>query len=941
MVNYNTKESVPGQKCVHNLFEEQVECSPNAIAVALGDQRLSYGKLNARANQLGHRLQALGVGPDALVAICVERSLEMVVGILGILKAGGAYVPLDPAYPKDRLAFMLEDAKPSMLLTQEHLVSDLPTHAAQVVLFNSDLPAISRWSKKNLQAQTTTEHLAYVIYTSGSTGKPKGVMITHGNLSHYVQSVRVPMGIGVNDRYLHTASISFSSSVRQLMVPLFQGAAVVIATPDKIKDPVALFEMIGRNGVTIMDIVPSYWRSCIAVLSSLPLEMRQALLDNQVRLIMSASEPLLSDIPNDWSHKLLHRARLINMFGQTETTGIVTTYEIPAERSDQSGIVPIGSPIRDTQIHLLDPQLCPVQNGEHGEIYIESPGVGRGYLNQPELTKKRFVCDPPCAASGARFYKTGDLGRRRSDGIIEFVGRVDDQVKIRGHRVELGEIEAALREHSSVRDAAMIATEDQTGDRRLIAYVVPEKACAPSISGRERYRLPNNMAILQQNKHETEFFYQQIFVDQTNFRHGITLRDGDCVFDVGANIGLFTMFVQQVCNNVAVYAFEPIPAIFETLSANVSLYGKNSRLFQCGLSNESEEVVFTYYPESSTQSGRYAEVQEDREVLKAIISNQQIANSAVWEQYVNELVNKRVDGTSIVCQLRTLSEIIRTQDIERIDLLKIDAEKSELDVLMGIEENDWKKIRQIVVEAYEAQLEPMTALLEQHGYAVWVEADKSIEGSGLFNLYATRLARADLGSDHRSGSELFSVPVLAETILKTNELRQYLQARLPEYMMPSAFVMLDALPLTPNGKVDRLALPAPDRESPGMEMDFAAPRTPIEKRLAEAWAGILKLKRIGIHDNFFELGGDSILGIQACARASKAGLRITPLQLFDHPTIAELAAVMDADQTSQAEQGRVLGSVPLSSDSLKAKLSPEDFAKFMAKVNQPHGEKGK
>src|SRR5882762_9832750 len=192
MVNINTKKPVPVQKCVHNLFEEQVECSPNAIAVALGDQRLSYGELNARANQLGHHFQALGVGPEALVAIYVERSLEMVVGILGILKAGGAYVPLDPAYPKDRLAFMLEDAKPSMLLTQEHLVSNLPKHAAQVVSFNGDRSAISQWSEKNPQVRTTTEHLAYVIYTSGSTGKPKGVMITHGNLSHYVQSVRVP-----------------------------------------------------------------------------------------------------------------------------------------------------------------------------------------------------------------------------------------------------------------------------------------------------------------------------------------------------------------------------------------------------------------------------------------------------------------------------------------------------------------------------------------------------------------------------------------------------------------------------------------------------------------------------------------------------------------------------------------------------------------------------
>jgi amino acid adenylation domain-containing protein/FkbM family methyltransferase len=889
----NTKIAYAAEKCIHNLFEEQVECSPNAMAVALGDQRLSYRALNARANQLANHLQALGVGPEALVAICVERSLEMVVGILGILKAGGAYVPLDPVYPKERLAFMLEDAKPSVLLTQEHLVGKLPKHAAQLVSLDGDWSAISQRSEKNLRTRTTAEHLAYVIYTSGSTGKPKGVMITHGNLGHYVQAVRVPMGITVHDRYLHTASISFSSSVRQLMVPLSQGATVVIATSDQIKDPVALFEIVRRDDVTIIDIVPSYWRNCVHVFSSIQPESRNTLLDNKVRLILSASEPLLSDVPRDWTYRLKHKAQLINMLGQTETTGIVSTYPIPAENNDRVKVVQVGHPIGNTQIYLLDSRLQPVPMGVPGDIHIGGPGVGRGYLNHPELTAQKFIPDPFSSEPGARLYKTGDLGRYLPDGNIEFLGRIDNQVKIRGHRVELGEVETVLRQHLGVRDAAVIVREDEPGNHRLVAYAVQERACAPSIAGRERYRLPNNMAIVQQNKHETDFFYQQIFIDQTNFRHGITLRDGDCVVDVGANIGLFALFLQQVWKDITIYAFEPIPAIFETLSANMALYGAHTKLFQCGLADDSKEVEFTYYPNSSTQSGRYANTQEDREVLRTIIANQKNGSGSNWGRLIDELVEERIKGVPVVCQLRTLSEIIREHKIERIDLLKIDAEKSELDVLAGIAESDWEKIRQVVIEAdgLGEKLERLNALLEQHGFTVVAEEDDYIKGSGLYNVYATRKLGDELSRTQKLDKKLFPIPVFPETILTPSELRQYLQVKLPEYMVPSAFVILDALPLTPNGKVDRRALPIPAAERPDLEGSFAAPRAPLEEALVAIWSEVLGVRRVGVHDNFFELGGDSLKAVQMIAKAKKAGLQLATNHIFQHQTIAELAAV--------------------------------------------------
>jgi amino acid adenylation domain-containing protein/FkbM family methyltransferase len=882
-------------KYIHELFEEFADRSPAATAVVFENQRLSYRELNARANQVAHQLQALGVGPEALVAICVERSLEMVVGILSILKAGGAYVPLDPTYPAERLTFMLEDTQPSVLLTQAHLLSKLPKPSARVGLLDTDWSSNSKPDDQNLQSQTKAKHLAYLIYTSGSTGKPKGVMITHGNLRHYVQSIRVPMEITATDRYLHTASISFSSSVRQLMVPLSQGATVVIASTHQIREPLTLFEMVKRNGVTIMDIVPSYWRNCVHALGSLQSESRNALLDNKVRLIMSASEPLLSDVPRDWVHRLKHRAKLINMLGQTETTGIVATYEVHAENNDQVKVVPVGRPLPNTQIRLLDSHLQPVPLGVPGEIHIGGAGVGRGYLNHPELTTERFIPDPFSPEPGARLYKTGDMGCCAPNGNIEFLGRMDNQVKIRGHRVELGEIEAVLRGHSGVRDAAVIAREDEIGSHRLVAYAVLDKACAPVISGRERYRLPNNMAIVQQNKHETDFFYQQIFTDQTNFRHGITLRDGDCVFDVGANIGLFTMFVQQGWKDVAVYAFEPIPAIFETLSINVSLYGGNTKLFQYGIADESKEVAFTYYPHSSTQSGRYANAQEDREVLKTIIANQKSGNSSNWSEFIDGLVEERVKGEAVNCSLKSLSEIIHEHNIKRIDLLKIDVEKSELDVLAGIAESDWGKIRQIVIEAdgLGGKLERLTALLKRHGYAVFAEEDDYIRGSGLYNVYAIRDIEDDLSATANGSDKLYPVPVFPDTILTVSALRQYLQKKLPDYLIPSAIVFLDSLPLSPTGKVDRKSLPAPDLDRPELGKAFVAPRGAVEVQLTKIWEKVLRRSPIGVQDSFFELGGHSLIAVQLIHQIGKVFGKTLPVTaLFQAPTIEQVAVVL-------------------------------------------------
>lgn len=876
--------------CAFRLFEEHAAKTPDKIAVVCENQKVTYAELNERANRLARYLQARGVESETLCGICVDRSIEMVIGILAVFKAGGAYVPLDPAYPKDRLAFMLSDAKPKLLLTQQRLLRELPENQAETVLLDADWSEISGLKGENLEDAAKTQNLAYLIYTSGSTGNPKGVMITHGNLGHYVQSLPISLGIKDSDRYLHTASISFSSSVRQLMTPLSNGATVVIATSERIRNPLSLFELIKEQKATVLDFVPSYWRNCLYALDNTTSEELRSLMDNEVRIALSASEPLPADVPRELKAKFKSGVKLINMLGQTETTGIIAVYPIENPENQQTGIVPAGHPIGNTKIYLLDENLKPVPFGAAGEIYIGGAGIGRGYLNQPELTTERFVADPFNANS--RLYKTGDFGRYGSDGKIEFLGRIDNQVKIRGHRVELGEIEAALRAHSSVHEAVVAVKNDAIDGQKLVAYVVPKIANSPTISGRERYRLPNNMFIAQQNKHETDFFYEQIFKDQTNFKHGIELHDDACVVDVGANIGFFTMFVQQRWKNIKGYAFEPIPAIFETLKINTTLYGNNTRLFRCGLAEEAKEVVFTYYPNSSTQSGRYADEQEEREVLRSIIGNQEIENGVeMSDQYFDRLVENRIHGEQVVCPLKTLSQVIRENEIEQIDLLKIDAEKSEFDVLRGIEENDWQKIKQITIEAHDidGQLKRLINLLESHGFTVFAEEDSFIKNSGLYNVYATRKPKQPA---QISGAP-YELPVFEDQILNANELRQYLKDKLPEYFLPSNFVLLEQLPLSPNGKVDREALPQPEENRSIIEDGFIAPNDELEIRLTKIWERLLGVQPIGIRDNFFDLGGHSLLAVRLFTQIEKLfGKKLPLATLFEAPTVEQLAVLL-------------------------------------------------
>ncbi len=581
------------------------------MAVVFAQQQLTYRELNAKANKLARYLQKLGVGADVLVGICVERSLEMVVGLLGILKAGGAYVPIDPTYPQERLEFMLEDADVSVLLTQERLLGLRTKQLEHIVCLDKDSQAIARESDNELNSTAQADNLAYVIYTSGSTGKPKGVTISHRALCNHMLWMQVEFPLSQSDRVLQKTAFSFDASVWEFYAPLLTGGQLILAKPGGQQDSDYLLELIAEQKITTLQLVPSQLR---VLLQKQNIQNFQSL-----QRVFCGGEVLAIDL-QDKFFQLLPGVELCNLYGPTEAT-INTTYW-KCKYEENQLIVPIGRAIANVQVYILDSHLQPVPIGVPGEIYIGGAGLARGYLNRPDLTAEKFIPNPFLA--GTRLYKTGDLARYRPDGNIEFIERIDGQVKLRGFRIELGEIEAQLRRHSGVKQAVVLIRSDFPGEQRLVAYFIPSQNHATTVS----------------------------------------------------------------------------------------------------------------------------------------------------------------------------------------------------------------------------------------------------------------------------------------------ELRSFLKQNLPDYMIPTAFILLDNLPFLTNGKIDRQALPAPDTARPDLQADFVVPRTLIEETLVGVWAEVLRVEKVGIHDNFFELGGDSILSLQVIAKANQAGLQLTPKQIFEYQTIADLALVA-ATITIESEQGIVTGSLPL------------------------------
>lgn len=604
-----TQADYPRDKCIHELFEAQAEKTPDAIALVFGDQQLTYGELNRRANQLAHHLKKLGVGQEVLVGICMERSLQMVVGLLGILKAGGAYVPLDPAYPKERLAFMVEDTGIGVLLTQSRMVSALPVFPLKMLCLDTEWETIAGQDNQNMLVCSSADSLAYVMYTSGSTGTPKGVEVLHRGVVRLVINTNYAR-LNEKETFLQLAPISFDASTLEIWGALLNGATCIVFPAD-VPSTGKIADIIRRHSVSTLWLTSSLFN---------------AVVDEDPQALQGISQLLIGGEQLSAPHVLraqeaLPGTQIINGYGPTENTTFTCCFSIPQGLPRDTTAISIGRPIANTEVYILDKHLQLVPVGVPGELYTGGDGLARGYLNRPDLTEEMFIPHPFNTKPGARLYKTGDLVRFCPDGNIEFLGRIDHQVKIRGFRIELGEIESVLGKHEAVREVVVMAREDVPGDKRLVAYIIPEGEQAPSVS----------------------------------------------------------------------------------------------------------------------------------------------------------------------------------------------------------------------------------------------------------------------------------------------ELRKYLKEKLPEYMVPNTFVMIEKFPLTPNGKADRRALPAPENTRPKLEVTYVAPRTSVEQSLAEIWASVLGVERVGIDDNFFELGGYSLLAVRLFVRIRKwSGIDLPLASLFKSPTVRGLAELIDPSS----------GTVPISRETM-------------------------
>jgi len=579
-------------------FEFQVRATPDATAVVFDEKGLTYSQLNRRANQFARRLEKLGIGPDKVAAVCLERSFDLIVALLAVMKAGGAYLPVDPALPPERQALMLDDAQPTVLITETLLQPELPAVKAPTLVIDQERASLETESGDDAPGRVTGKNLAYVMYTSGSTGVPKGVEIPHDALVNFLASMQERPGLNAQDVLVAVTTFSFDIAGLEIFLPLVTGAKVIFLSRDDAADGFRVLHHLTKQNATVLQATPSTWRMLL-----------DAKWPGNPKLKMLCGGEAL---PRDLANQLLAKGgELWNMYGPTETT----IWSAAALVANDNAPINIGQPIANTQLYILDPHLQPVPMGVTGELHIGGLGLARGYRNRSELTAERFIPDPFSSESGARLYKTGDVARLRAKGQIEVLGRLDHQVKIRGFRIELGEIEARITEHPQVKEVVVTAREDMPGRKQLVAY--------------------------------------------------ITLEAG---------------------------ATSPL------------------------------------------------------------------------------------------------------------------------------------------------------------------------------------------------------VP----------DLRTYLEAKLPDYMIPAFFEELAALPRTPNGKINRKALPAPKTQAALPNRPYVAPRNPIEVKLTEIWGEVLGRERVGIEDNIFEIGGDSLLIFRIAARANEAGLPITIRQFFQHRTIAEMVGKMDSIEIKPA-----------------------------------------
>jgi len=944
---------------VAELVAAQMALTPGRPAVTFGTTTLTFAGLDRRSARLARRLAALGVGPDVLVGLYLERSVEMVATLLAVARAGGAYVPLDPDFPPDRIAFMLADCRAPVIVTQAGLARALPASGAQLLLVDDDGDVDAA------PAGIGPDGLAYVIYTSGSTGRPKGVEVPNRALVNFLTAMSERPGLGPDDVLVAVTTLSFDIAGLELWLPLVTGAHVMVASRAEASDPQRLIRLLDDAGATVMQATPATWRMLV-----------EAGWKGRAGLTALCGGEAL---PVALADQLLDRGvDLWNLYGPTETTIWSTALHV----TGRGQAVTIGRPLPNTTLHILDPDLAPVPVGVAGELHIGGAGLARGYLGRPDLTAERFIAHPFDPTPGAFVYKTGDLARWRPDGEVEYLGRLDHQVKVRGFRVECGEVEAALEAHPAVRAAVVVARDDA-----LVAYVVPAATPATDPSSLGRAQVTEWQQVYDQAQAGAEpddptfdtsgwvssYTGRPIpakemteAVDATVAR--ILSLQPARVLELGCGTGLLLWRVAPHCEAYA--GTDLSAATLATLEArlrhagvdNVELFHREAADFS-GLPEEPFDVVVV---NSVVQA--FPGVDYLRAVLAGAVARVRPPGTVMLGD-VRSLPLLRAFHASVAQAMVGPADVARTVERRLAEerelvldpaffagvgvaevLLKRGHHHNELtrfryDVLLHVGEDvqpvavprwlDWASSG-MTLDALRNELtaadalgltgipnarvaggidpEALWALGEELGFAVecsWASADPRGEFDAAF-VHPAGAGRPVIAfpGPEPSDRPLFTDPLAARQRRERSQtlaadLRAALRTTLPEYMVPSAFVALDSLPLTPNGKVDRAALPDPGRAGGG-----AAARTATEAAVLAIWADVLGTEALGVDDDFFDLGGHSLLAVRVTSKIRDRFEVDVPLRvMFDAPTVAGVSRAVD--EAGNASPSTVPPLVPL------------------------------
>ena len=951
-VDYNAgpEQSKPGETLVE-MFERQVEASPESVALTCDELSLSYDEFNSKVNQLARFLLARGVGSGKRVALCMSRSIDAMIAIVGVLKAGAAYVPVDPQYPAERIALILNDSGAMMVLTQQGHLRDLPDSRLEIVCIDRENHAIESCQTDNLSEKPHGGDNAYVIYTSGSTGRPKGVLVGHAGVANYVSWARRYYLDGEVLDFPLFSPLSYDLAVTSIFVPLISGGCVVIYPQQSGKREITIQRVIEDNAVDIIKLTPAH----LALIQSLDFSR------SCVRKLIVGGEDFKTDIARHISRRFGGNVEIYNEYGPTEGTVACMIHRYDPS-VDNGASVPIGRSIDNLQVYLLDAHQNPVPEGVTGEIFIGGAGVARGYLNDEGLTGSRFV-DDSVMGSG-KMYVSGDLARWGPDGQMHYLGREDQQVKVRGVRVELGEIESALLNCEGISESVVTAIERSEitadSDAEVFCNVCglsgnhpdaaldQEKVCRIC---RACEAEPDKAHGYFGNMDDLRAIVEKIKMARSGDHDCMVLLSGGkdssyslCrLVEMGLKPLVFTLDNGFISEGAKANIHRLVDAL--GLDLEVGETPAMNRIFIDSL-NRYSDVCNGCFKTIYTLSMNLARKRGIKYIMTGL-SRGQIFDTRLKDLFRHRVFDpKEIDRTIIEARkaYHRLDDVVaREMDV---DIFKDDSVFEEIqfidfyrycDVTLGevleyldkqagwIRPADTGRSTNCLIN--EAGIYFHTRTKGYHNYALPYSWDVRLghkerdaareELDDDIDIDNARRMLNEIGYDGtvtapaRASDKRLAAYYVSSVDYSAADLRTILSQRLPDEFVPGYFTRVDRLPLASSGKVDRKALPRPEVVHRENIENYVAPEKGIEARLAELWVMVLGIDKVGRHDSFFDLGGDSILNIQIVAKARKRGISITPQQIFDHPTITELAAVVGAVVATEAEQGLVTGSLPL------------------------------